>query len=90
MEDNMELKRKFEKYISKAKKLETMSDEDKLYLYANYKQANFGNNDKDKPLFFNRVETEKWKAWHSMKDVSTEEAMKNYIKKVKSLYHFEK
>ena len=29
---------------------------------------------------------EKWKAWNSFKDVSKEDAMKNYIRKVKDLY----
>ena len=80
------LKYKFDKYISKVKKLESVSDSDKLYLYANYKQALFGNNNNEKPSLLNRVAMEKWKAWNNLKDLSTESAMKNYISKVKELY----
>lgn len=83
MED--ELERKFNKYISKVKKLETVNNNDKLYLYANYKQALNGNNNIEKPSILNRVEIEKWKAWNSVKDISSDVAMKNYIKKVKEL-----
>ena len=86
MDNNDDLNRKFEKYISKVKKLESISDSDKLYLYGNYKQALFGNNDKDKPSLLNRVEMEKWKVWNTCNDISKENAMKNYIRKVKDLY----
>ena len=85
-EVNTEIKRKFNKYISKVKDLGDISDSDKLYLYGNYKQALFGNINIDKPSFFNLKETEKWKAWNNLKDVSSEIAMKNYIKRVKQLY----
>jgi len=80
------LKYKFDKYISKVKKLESVSDSDKLYLYANYKQALFGNNNNEKPSLLDRVSMEKWKAWNNLKDLPSESAMKNYISKVKDLY----
>ncbi len=80
------LQYKFDKYISKVKKLDYISDNDKLYLYANYKQALFGNNNNEKPSLLDRVSMEKWKAWNNLKDISTETAMKNYISKVKELY----
>jgi len=80
------LKYKFDKYISKVKKLESVSDSDKLYLYANYKQALFGNNNNEKPSLLDRVSMEKWKAWNNLKDISSESAMKNYISRVKELY----
>ena len=80
------LKYKFDKYISKVKKLNTVSDNDKLYLYANYKQALFGNNNNEKPSLLDRVSMEKWKAWNNLKDLSSESAMKNYISRVKELY----
>jgi acyl-CoA-binding protein len=86
MEDNTELEKKFNKYITIVKKLSCVDDNDKLYLYANYKQALFGNNDKEKPSILNRVEMAKWKEWNSLKDISKESAMKNYIKKVKEIY----
>jgi len=80
------LERKFNKYIVKVKKLENISNEDKLYLYANYKQALEGNNKKDKPSIFDRISMEKWKAWNAVNDQTKETSMKNYIKKVKALY----
>ena len=47
--DKNNLNYKFEKYISKVKKLDTksISDTDKLYLYSHYKQALFGNNNNE-------------------------------------------
>lgn len=82
--DNLEYK--FNKYISKVKKLKKISDKDKLYLYANYKQALTGNNTITKPSILDMVANEKWKAWDNLKDVSKEDSMKNYINKVKELY----
>jgi len=83
MED---LERKFNKYISKVKKLEYVSDINKLYLYANYKQSIEGDINIEKPSIFSIVENEKWKVWNELKGTSKENAMKNYIKKVKDLY----
>lgn len=82
--DNLEYK--FNKYISKVKKLKNISDKDKLYLYANYKQSLTGNNTIPKPSILDMVANEKWKAWNNLKDVSKEDSMKNYINKVKELY----
>lgn len=86
MDENQELEKKFNKYVYAVKKLESVDDNDKLYLYANYKQALFGNNDKEKPSILNRVEMAKWKEWNSLNDVTKERAMKNYIIRVKELY----
>jgi acyl-CoA-binding protein len=77
---------KFNKYISKVKKLETVSNEDKLHLYARYKQAFDGNNSRDKPSLLNITEMAKWKAWADLKDMSRDDAKKEYIKKVKDLW----
>jgi diazepam-binding inhibitor (GABA receptor modulating acyl-CoA-binding protein) len=84
--DETELEHKFNKYSSKIKKLENISNEDKLYLYSHYKQALIGNNINEKPSIFNRVEIEKWKSWNLIQNMSKEDAMTNYIKKVKELY----
>jgi acyl-CoA-binding protein len=81
-----DLERKFNKYISKVKKLEHVNDNNKLYLYANYKQSTEGDINIEKPSIFSIVESEKWKAWNEIKGTSKENAMKNYIKKVKDLY----
>lgn len=77
---------KFNKYISKIKKLDNVSNEDKLYLYARYKQANDGDNSRDKPSLLNIVEMAKWKAWYEIKGMSSDDAKKDYIKKVKALW----
>ena len=84
--EEVDFEKKFNKYTEYAKKLETISNDDKLYLYAHYKQALFGDNNNDKPSIFNRLETEKWKAWNNIKGKSKDDSMKDYIKKVKLLY----
>jgi len=81
-----DLEKKFKKYSEHVKKLNEVSNEDKLHLYANYKQATNGDNTNDKPSILNRVEMEKWKAWNNLKGKSKEECMNDYIKHVKSLY----
>jgi len=88
--DNIEksenkLEKRFKKYCNLVKQLENISNEDKLYLYSNYKQSLFGNNNNEKPSIFNRIEMEKWKAWNSLIGQSKEESMINYINRVKSL-----
>lgn len=82
---DIDLEYKFNKYIFKVKKLDYISDNDKLYLYALYKQANFGDNSTDKPSIFNRIAIEKWKAWLAIKGLSNNNAKKEYISKVKEL-----
>lgn len=77
---------KFNKYISKVKKLNYVNDEDKLFLYAHYKQALNGDNNIEKPSIFNRIDMAKWKAWNELQGITKDDAIKNYIKKVKELY----
>lgn len=90
MNTKKDLKDKFNKYIEKIKNIKNIknniSDEDKLILYANYKQALFGDNLKDKPSIFNRIEMEKWKAWKSLEGISENKAMKTYIRKVREIF----
>lgn len=83
---NDDLEKKFKKYSELVKKYESVSDEDKLFLYSHYKQSTIGNNTNPKPFILNRVEMAKWKAWSDLNDLSKEDAMKKYIKKVKELY----
>lgn len=87
-DEDKDLDYKFSKYISKIKELDNkdISDEDKLYLYSRYKQANEGDNTRDKPSILNRVEMEKWKAWNELKGMDVYIAKKEYIKKVKELW----
>jgi hypothetical protein len=84
-----ELEKNFNNYtiLIKQSKLENINNNDKLYLYAHYKQALFGNNNNEKPSIFDRIEMAKWKEWNSLKDTSKETAMENYIKKVKELLY---
>jgi acyl-CoA-binding protein len=91
-QEDKDLDYKFSKYVSKIKELNetVISDEDKLYLYSRYKQANNGDNTRDKPSILNRVEMEKWKAWNMLKDMDVNVAKKEYIKKVKELWNMSK
>ncbi len=79
------IEKKFKKYSEKIKTLETMSDANKLFLYAHYKQSITGDNNLNKPFIFDRVEMEKWKAWNEIKGLSKNDAMLQYIKKCKEL-----
>jgi len=82
---NDKLIAKFNKAIELVKTVETVSNENKLYLYAHYKQANNGNNNMPKPSIINIVDNAKWKAWNEISGMEKEEAMKLYINKVKEL-----
>lgn len=87
LEKHDDLDYKFNKYISKVKKIENISNEDKLYLYARYKQAIDGDNTRDKPSLLNIIEIAKWKAWSEIKGMSCDDSKKEYIKKVKELWN---
>jgi diazepam-binding inhibitor (GABA receptor modulating acyl-CoA-binding protein) len=83
-----ELEKKFNKYVLKASVVkDTISIEDKLYLYSFYKQTLFGDNNSEKPSIFDRIAMEKWKTWNLIKGTSKEESIYNYIQKVKEIYH---
>jgi len=57
----------------------TASDQDKLKVYALFKQATVGDCNTEKPSFFSIKESEKWKAWNALKGMSETEAKKQYI-----------
>ena len=76
------LTQKFNKSVLDVKEKMFASDDDKLFLYANYKQALFGDNITTKPSIFDRVAMAKWKSWNGVLGKSKEEAMTDYIKKV--------
>ena len=57
----------------------------KLKLYAFYKQATVGDVNTDKPSFFNFKDTSKWNAWEKLKGMQKIQAQGNYIKLVKDL-----
>jgi len=76
---------KFNKESELIKFAENVSNEDKLFLYAHYKQSTIGNNNKEKPSMFNIIDSAKWNTWTNINGMDTETAMKLYINKVKEL-----
>ncbi|KAK8514586.1 hypothetical protein V6N13_103252 [Hibiscus sabdariffa] len=82
----MGLKEEFEEYAEKAKTLpENTTNEDKLILYGLFKQATVGPVNTSRPGIFNLREKAKWDAWKAVEGKSSEEAMNDYITKVKQL-----
>lgn len=80
------LQEEFEEQAEKAKTLpETTSNENKLILYGLYKQATVGVVNTPRPGLFNLKDKAKWDAWKAVEGKSTEEAMSDYITKVKQL-----
>ncbi|KAG9154018.1 hypothetical protein Leryth_000529 [Lithospermum erythrorhizon] len=76
----------FEQYAEKAKTLpDSTSNENKLILYGLYKQATVGNVNTSRPGMFNMTDKAKWDAWKAVEGKSQEEAMGDYITKVKQL-----
>ena len=73
------LENEFQKKTEEVKSLTEMSNNNKLFLYKYYKQATIGNNNTEKPGFFDFVGREKWNAWESVKGVSKDTAMHEYI-----------
>ena len=54
------------------------SDDEKLKMYALYKQATVGDCNTTRPGMFDFVGKSKWDAWNAQKGVSTEDAMTGY------------
>ncbi|CAM8996923.1 unnamed protein product [Rhodiola kirilowii] len=76
----------FEEYAAKAKTLpHTQTNEDLLILYGLYKQASVGPVNTSRPGMFNMRDRAKWDAWKAVEGKSKEEAMSDYIIKVKQL-----
>lgn len=82
----MGLKEDFEEYAEKAKTLpESTTNESKLILYGLYKQATVGPVNTSRPGMFNMKDRAKWDAWKAVEGKSADEAMNDYITKVKQL-----
>ncbi|KAL6840856.1 hypothetical protein ACP4OV_029382 [Aristida adscensionis] len=82
----MGLQEDFEQHAEKAKTLpENTSNENKLILYGLYKQATCGDVTTSRPGIFNQRERAKWDAWKAVEGKAKEEAMSDYITKVKQL-----
>ena len=61
------------------------TDNELLKLYALYKQSLFGNNNTEKPSFFNFKEMSKWNVWTEQAGKGRSTAKREYIDFVKSL-----
>ncbi|XP_038704545.1 acyl-CoA-binding protein-like [Tripterygium wilfordii] len=82
----MGLKEEFEEYAEKAKTLPpTTTDANKLILYGLYKQATVGPVNTGRPGMFSPKDRAKWDAWKAAEAKSKDEAMSDYITKVKQL-----
>ncbi|KQK19800.1 acyl-CoA-binding domain-containing protein 1 [Brachypodium distachyon] len=82
----MGLQEEFEEHAEKAKTLpDTTTNENKLLLYGLYKQATVGPVNTARPGFFDLKGKAKWDAWKVLEGKSKEEAMTDYITKVKQL-----
>ena len=81
-----DLKSQFEKAIEDVKGLSSRpSDDDMLNLYALYKQASGGDVVGDPPGMFDFVGKAKYEAWSELAGLSSEDAMTQYIEKVRAL-----
>jgi diazepam-binding inhibitor (GABA receptor modulating acyl-CoA-binding protein) len=56
-----------------------LSKDELIDVYKYYKQAQIGDININKPNFFNIKESTKWEAWNSVKGLSKEKAMEEYI-----------
>ena len=81
-----DLKSQFEKAMEDVKGLSSRpGDDDMLNLYALYKQANAGDVSGDPPGMFDFVGKAKYDAWSELAGLSSEDAMTQYIEKVRAL-----
>ncbi|KAB2072439.1 hypothetical protein ERO13_A07G014450v2 [Gossypium hirsutum] len=82
----MSLLEDFQEYANKAKTLPpSTKDADKLILYGLYKQAMVGNVNTDRPGILSPTDRAKWDAWKDVEGKTKEQAMTEYIAKVKEL-----
>ena len=61
------------------------TNDDMLFLYSHYKQANSGDAKGDRPGMLDMVGRAKYDAWSKLKGIKTDDAMKKYVDKVASL-----
>ena len=74
----------FNQAANDASKLVGKVDDDTLLvIYGFYKQATIGDNNTEKPSFFNFKASKKWEAWNSVKGLSKVVAQGQYIKHIK-------
>ena len=61
------------------------SNEDFLFLYSHFKQANLGDVKGERPGMLDMVGRAKYDAWARLRGVAGDEAMKRYVDKVAAL-----
>ncbi|GFR46718.1 hypothetical protein Agub_g8341 [Astrephomene gubernaculifera] len=64
---------------------DSVTNDEKLELYALFKQANEGDCSTSQPGIFDPKGRAKWNAWNKKKGMSKEEAMQKYVEFVASL-----
>lgn len=80
------LKKQFEYAIEEIKKLNSISDDNKGYFYARFKQASVGDNpQKESPSFFDFVGKAKWNAWNTCIGMTANQAATEYIQRASEL-----
>jgi diazepam-binding inhibitor (GABA receptor modulator, acyl-CoA-binding protein) len=81
-----DLKAQFEKAQQDVNSLtKRPSNEDFLFLYSHFKQANMGDAKGDRPGMLDMVGRAKYDAWAKLKGVKADDAMKRYVDKVTAL-----
>ena len=81
-----DIKAAFDQAIADSKNLSERPDNATLLkLYALYKQGSVGDNNDLKPGFSDMVARAKWDAWHKLKGVPRDDAMRQYIDLVDAL-----
>lgn len=81
------LESKFQAAAETARGISNVSNDNKKKLYSLFKQATDGpiGNDRPRPGMFDPVGRAKWDSWAALKDMSKEDAKKQYIALVESL-----
>lgn len=80
------LEQEFQRAVNYVNKLSYTPDKDVLGdLYGYYKQATVGNNETEKPSWYDMKGTAKWHAWMKMYDMPKYIAMNKYIALAKTL-----
>eukprot|EP00457_Paulinella_chromatophora_P012473 gb/GEZN01012683.1/.p1 GENE.gb/GEZN01012683.1/~~gb/GEZN01012683.1/.p1 ORF type:complete len:291 (-),score=52.68 gb/GEZN01012683.1/:120-992(-) len=75
----------FETAVAAVSKARGLSDEDKLELYALYKQATVGPCDIEKPSMLDIYATAKWEAWRELGKLSVKQAQDKYMELARTL-----
>lgn len=85
-DDSDKLEKDFQSALANLQKVTVdVDNEQKLKLYALFKQGTNGPCNIEKPSVFNVVDKAKWQAWKALGDLSNEDAKKQYIAAVEEL-----